>query len=164
MDKIICNRVEWQIKVEGKEGKGYTGVREFLVLKTHTCPPINLAILKGLKDGNFGGVILSDTEFYYTDPSSDKVKEKIEITIFGQRATFSKLQSLTRQQLLSVDMTPDDNLHIRILEAYRINCDCRFVSEPYSILVDLMNKDCDKRAKILDRALEILRMYSKGVE
>lgn len=41
------------------------------------------------------------------------------------------------------------------------NCNCRWESTPPSFVFDQMNKDCEKRAEILDRAILILRSMKK---
>ena len=68
------------------------------------------------------------------------------------------LPEVTQQPILYVDGTPTDDYPLRILRAYRENCNCRWVSEPRpNPLIDLMNEYCEKRAKILDRAIRILK-------
>jgi hypothetical protein len=61
------------------------------------------------------------------------------------------------EPILHVDMTPDEDLPLRILRAYRSNCDCRWVAEPPSPLWDAMNADQERRAKILDLAIAKLQ-------
>ena len=71
-----------------------------------------------------------------------------------------KLPDLTKQPLLNVDLTPNNDLPLRILKAYRENCDVRWVTntngECDNPLFDIMNKDCERRAIILDRAIKYL--------
>ena len=62
----------------------------------------------------------------------------------------------TQQGIMVVDATPNEGYPLRILRAYRENCNVKWVAEPPSTLVDMMNADCDKRAEILDRAIAIL--------
>lgn len=72
-----------------------------------------------------------------------------------------KLPELTQQPILHIDGTPDDNYALRILRAYREECNCRWAestdgSEPTSPLLRLMNEHCDQRAQILDKAISTL--------
>lgn len=80
-----------------------------------------------------------------------------------------ELSSLTRQPIQYVDGTPDEAYPLRILKAYRELCDCKWetttsygseevVTTP---LMRLMNEDCDKRAGILDRAINKLSGFSQ---
>jgi len=71
------------------------------------------------------------------------------------------LPETTQQGIVHVDATPNSEYPIRILRAYRENCNVKWVAEPQSELIDLMNADCDKRAEILDVAIEIL---SQGID
>ena len=64
---------------------------------------------------------------------------------------------LTQEPIISVDATPDDGYPLRILRAYRENCNCKWEATPASWLYEQMNKDCEKRAVILDRAISVLR-------
>lgn len=68
-----------------------------------------------------------------------------------------KLPETTQQSILIVDATPDEDYPLRILRAYRENCNVKWVAEPPNPLVDIMNTDCDKRAEILDRAILMLQ-------
>jgi len=74
--------------------------------------------------------------------------------------TDSKLPPLTHEPLLWVDMTPDADFVLRILRAYRHNCSCKWTSptgsEPADAALRLMNEACDKRAALLDSAIDIL--------
>ena len=68
------------------------------------------------------------------------------------------LPELTRQGVQYLDATPDEGYPLRILQAYRQLCDCKWAestdgSEPQNPLLRLMNEHCDKRAEILDRAI-----------
>jgi hypothetical protein len=69
---------------------------------------------------------------------------------------------LTQQPLLNVDMTPDDKLAIRILEAYRYNCDSKWATSSDGScdnpIYALMNQYNDERAVILDKAIEKLKL------
>lgn len=66
------------------------------------------------------------------------------------------LPEVTQDALLWIDATPNEDYPLRILRAYRQNCDCRWVSDEPSKLVNLMNEDAQKRANLLDRAIAIL--------
>ncbi len=68
-----------------------------------------------------------------------------------------EIPKLTQEPIMNVDATPDDGYPLRILQAHRDNCNCRWESTPESFLWDQMNEDCEKRAVILDRAISILR-------
>jgi len=63
------------------------------------------------------------------------------------------LPEINKQPLLHVDATPDDNYVLRILQAYRANCDCVWVSEPENLLVQEMNRLQKLRAEKLDLAI-----------
>ena len=73
----------------------------------------------------------------------------------------TKLPELTQQPILYVDGTPDKGYPLRILQAYRQECDCRWAEnasggEPTNPLLIMMNEQCEQRAEILDRAIEKL--------
>lgn len=73
-----------------------------------------------------------------------------------------KIPKLTRQPIKYVDATPDNNYPLRILEAYRQDCDCRWAEDTdggkvKNPLLKQMNADCEKRAEILDKAIQKLR-------
>ena len=61
---------------------------------------------------------------------------------------------------MHVDMTPDEELPLRILQAYRDNCNTRWevhgLPEDKSRIYDMMNDHCEQRAGILDRAIALL--------
>ena len=73
-----------------------------------------------------------------------------------------KLPEVIQQPILYVDGTPDEGYVLRILLAYRENCNCRWVStideteEAESPLLKLMNEHCEQRARLLNRAIAIL--------
>lgn len=69
-----------------------------------------------------------------------------------------------KEQTKVLDDAYDDDYPIRILKAYRANCDCYWSDntsgEPAkSPLLNLMNELNLKRARILDEALEVLEDY-----
>ena len=69
---------------------------------------------------------------------------------------------LIKQPLTHVNATPDKEYPLRILKAFRENCNCKYSSstdgseEGLSPFLKEMNKLQDKRAKILDDAIAIL--------
>lgn len=73
----------------------------------------------------------------------------------------NKYPDITQQAIEYVDGTPDKHYPIRILQAYRENCNCKWATnttgECDNPLFELMNEHCDQRAKILDEAIKILR-------
>ena len=66
------------------------------------------------------------------------------------------LPKTTQDPIIHVDATPNDEYPLRILRAYRENCNCKWESHRRVQLTDMMNADCDKRAKVLDRAITCL--------
>ena len=74
----------------------------------------------------------------------------------------TKLPELTQQLILHVDATPDKDYPLRILKAYRENCNCRWSETFYPDLettnpvLALMNQHQEQRAKLLDEAIKIL--------
>ena len=73
----------------------------------------------------------------------------------------TKLPNLTEEPILHIDYTPDEDLPIRILSAYRSNCNVKWLvvglPKEETKLYDMMNKNCDERAEILDRAIAKLK-------
>ena len=72
----------------------------------------------------------------------------------------SDLPNLTQQPVLYVDATPDDDYPLRILQAYRDNCNSFWevhgLEENEKLIYDMMNKVQKQRAKILDKAIQKL--------
>lgn len=66
------------------------------------------------------------------------------------------IPEVTQQVIIHIDATPDDEYVLRILRAYRANCNCKWAGSGPSLLVDFMNDCTDKRAKLLDEAIFIL--------
>ena len=64
--------------------------------------------------------------------------------------------NLTNEPLIWIDATPDEEYPLRILTTHRANCNSKWIAEPSNIVYDKMNEDQDKRAEILDRAIEVL--------
>lgn len=81
-----------------------------------------------------------------------------------------KLPSVTQEPIMNIDGTPDDGYALRILQAYRENCNCRWSStndpetEEKNTLLIYMNNLQDERAKLLDRAIRILERGTKSNE
>ena len=77
-----------------------------------------------------------------------------------EKKTLNDLPPVTQQPIIHVDGTPDDEYPLRILKAYRENCNCKWViTNNESVFVKIMNEACDKRVKILDRAITILERF-----
>jgi len=68
----------------------------------------------------------------------------------------TEFPNLTQEPIINVDATPDEHYPLRILKAYRENCNCKWESHPPSWIWDSMNEASEKRAVILDRAIAIL--------
>lgn len=84
------------------------------------------------------------------------------MVVIHEIAINMKRQRMNQELILYIDATPNNNYPIRILEAYRKRCDCKWSSSSTEIvaiteLMKLMNDQQDERAKILDRAIEILK-------
>lgn len=77
----------------------------------------------------------------------------------GMTVADNEIPELTRQPIEHVDGTPDRDYALRILRAYRANCDCKFVAEPPSPLITMMNEHNDQRAALLDQAIAILEEH-----
>ena len=73
----------------------------------------------------------------------------------------SKFPPITQQSIIHIDGTPDDNYVLRILLAYRKNCNCKWevtgFTDNEKLIYDAMNDHQDQRAKLLDDAIEILQ-------
>ena len=81
-----------------------------------------------------------------------------------KRTETFKLPNITQQPIEHVDGTPDNLYPLRILRAYRENCNCMWsessgVEEVKNPLLKLMNDQQIKRAEILDKAIAILEKY-----
>lgn len=72
-----------------------------------------------------------------------------------------KLPKLTQKEILYVDATPDEGYPLRILEAYRHNCntfwDVYGLTKKERIVYALMNEHQKQRIEILDKAIKILQ-------
>ncbi len=74
----------------------------------------------------------------------------------------NELPRTTQVPILHIDSTPNEDYPLRILKAYRQNCNSKWAStttglldEKHPIIVE-MNKHQDERAMTLDKAIEIL--------
>ena len=63
---------------------------------------------------------------------------------------------VNKKSILYVDATPNDDYPLRILRAYREDCDVVFTSTKENPLLVEMNRLQVERAKILDRAISKL--------
>jgi len=68
---------------------------------------------------------------------------------------------MNRQEYKFIDATPDENYPLRILKAYRKDCDFIWSSSSSEIkedspLIKAMNDAQHKRAEVLDKAIRIL--------
>lgn len=142
MNKTICVNVAWEKTMSG----------EILVLKTHEREPIEMAYVYQTDKAFFG----MTGHYNVRKKTLEEVKQNIEIAIFGKPATFSNLPEMTQQPLMSVDVTPNSGLTLRILEAYRTNCDCNWRTSEPNPLWDKMNQDNSNRAVLLDKAIKKL--------
>jgi len=91
---------------------------------------------------------------------SNRILEKIAM----EQESKTVFPPLSQEPILHVDSTPDANYPLRILRAYRLNADCCYevtgVDEKSRVIWDMMNSFQEKRAKLLDKALEILERHS----
>ena len=86
-----------------------------------------------------------------------------------KQADFPKV---TQEPIIGIDATPNEEYPLRILRTYRENCNCRFSStsssgedEELDPFCKVMNEACEKRARFLDVAIEILegkRRWGEG--
>ena len=64
------------------------------------------------------------------------------------------------QSIMQIDATPNDGYVLRILQAYRDNCNVKWATESDGTcnnpLYKMMNEHQDIRAKLLDEAIEKL--------
>lgn len=71
------------------------------------------------------------------------------------------LPELTQKPILRVDATPDAEYPLRILRAYRGDCDCLWSTGSAGVeegIYKQMNEDQRQRAVILDNAIELLEL------
>lgn len=82
---------------------------------------------------------------------------------------------LTQQPVIHINSKPDNEYVLRILRAYRTNCDCRWVFgkwdekkneyvEPKDTIYSVMNQYQRERAELLDEAIRALEAYYNGKE
>lgn len=74
---------------------------------------------------------------------------------------FRQLKTMVHGPVPRIDATPDEYYPLRILRAYREGCNYRYGSSDGWTNQELqrfkeMNKACDARAKIIDKAIAIL--------
>ena len=73
----------------------------------------------------------------------------------------TKLPKLTQEPIKYVCSTPDENYPIRILKAYRENCNVFWevhgLTDEERYIYDMMNEQQISRAKILDAAIKKLK-------
>ena len=77
--------------------------------------------------------------------------EKAEAEVKALQAAMAN-----RGDFLWMDLTPGPDLAVRILQAYRRQCDERMEATPPSELIDMMNAWQGQRAEILDHAIAVL--------
>lgn len=74
------------------------------------------------------------------------------------------LPEMTQESIMHIDSTPNNDYPLRILRAYRANCDVKWSDNTSSAenekqlnpMLKLMNNHCDERAIILDNAISVL--------
>ena len=66
------------------------------------------------------------------------------------------LPDINKQAIMHINATPDEGYVLRILKVYRENCECKWSSNLDNPLIVDMNKIQDERAKLLDKAIQIL--------
>ena len=72
-----------------------------------------------------------------------------------------ELPELTQQPILYIDGTPNADYPIRILRAYRENCNCIWADTTEgkgseNPMLKMMNEHNEQRAKLLDKAIALL--------
>ena len=74
------------------------------------------------------------------------------------------MKELTQQPVLFIDGTPDDEYVMRILRAYRDNCNSKWATATDGScdnpMFQLMNEHQDQRAKVLDEAIKKMESYA----
>jgi len=86
--------------------------------------------------------------------SKVEVAEEAEARVKALQAAMAN-----RGDFLWMDLTPGPDLAVRILQAYRRQCDERMEATPPSPLIDMMNALQSQRAEILDHALAVLTEF-----
>lgn len=74
------------------------------------------------------------------------------------------LPPITQQPIICVDATPDADYVLRILRAYRENCNCRcegMGALHTCELCEVMNQAQEERARLLDFAIDVLQSAKK---
>ena len=76
-----------------------------------------------------------------------------------------ELPPTTQEPIIHVDCTPDADYPLRILRAHRENCNCRWevfgLDRSTHRICDMMNEDCEKRARLLTFAIDVLQSAKK---
>lgn len=77
-----------------------------------------------------------------------------------------ELPPLTQQPIIGIDGTPDKDYPLRILRAYRENCNVRWNASTdkgsdTNPVYELMNEHQQRRAKLLDQAIAILEDHEE---
>lgn len=66
----------------------------------------------------------------------------------------------------AIDSTPNEDFPIRILQAYRQDCDCKYqvsgLPAERTRFWEMMNEWQDQRAKILDQSISVLESVKTG--
>ena len=94
---------------------------------------------------------------------------KFAIAQETERRNAITLPQVTQQAIIHLDATPDWEYPLRILRAYRENCNVRWIPsmgtetkhDPNPVFA-LMNEAQEKRAHILDEAINVLEKWHKG--
>ena len=72
---------------------------------------------------------------------------------------------VNKQEVMFIDSTPDENYPLRILQTYRHRCKERWATESDGScdnpLYRLMNEHQEQRAKLLDKAIAILKVHQR---
>ena len=74
-----------------------------------------------------------------------------------------ELPKISQTTIKHVDATPDAEYPLRILRAYRENCNCKWKTTPPDPFYDSMNEDQDRRAEILDAAIRVLEKTALAI-
>ena len=68
-----------------------------------------------------------------------------------------KLPKISQEPMILIDATPNKDYPLRVLKAYRENCNCKWTSNPDNPAIKQRNEDNDKRAVLLDKAINTLK-------
>lgn len=97
------------------------------------------------------------------NPLPDRMSSKLPPSPPKKNEYINDLK-VTKEPILHVDCTPDDKYPLRILEAYRENCNVCWQADGQidNKICDIMNAHCEQRAVILDKAIAILKGHSNN--